>query len=457
MDYHYLKKAQELIKDGNVEFVRIEVADLNGCSRGFLLNAHFFIANCETGFGITQSILAMPSDGQVLFDIGMTKDISYRDMGLYPDITTFQILPWLEKTASVLADAREKMEDEESDLHPCVPRNICQNQVDKLWETHGLRLYSTYEYEFYLVDEKTGARANNEVNTLSTQIMSHHEHIATDIMRNMIKIGISPERFHTEYAKGQFEVSQSPTLGVSCPDNAFRTKQLVKEIARKHGYKAIWMSKPFPNESGSSAHFNHSLRNGDGDNVFYDPDMQYGLSKIARSWLAGLVHHSDALLALASTTPNCFERSNTGGFAPINNAWGLDNRSVAFRTKKHGSKKVYFEVRLPGAATNPYLFEAGCIIAGMDGVRNEMVLKGDPYEGDITAEKVLPDHISALPKSLSAALDCLLGKRVFMDEIGEEFLNIYSGLKKHEDKMAEEHREQGDLFEWYMDFFGERV
>ena len=57
--------------------------------------------------------------------------------------------------------------------------------------------------------------------------------------------------------------------------------------------------------------------------MFYDATMEYGLSSIARSWLAGLVHHSSAIMALSSNTPNCVERTTAGGFAPTNNAWGL--------------------------------------------------------------------------------------------------------------------------------------
>ena len=78
------------------------------------------------------------------------------------------------------------------------------------------------------------------------------EDLGRDIMRNMKKIGILPERYHTEYGPGQYEISQSPVYGVQAADNAFRTKQVVKEIARNHGHKAMWLTKTYPNASGSS-------------------------------------------------------------------------------------------------------------------------------------------------------------------------------------------------------------
>ena len=117
---------------------------------------------------------------------------------------------------------------------------------------------------------------------------------------------------------------------------------------------------------------------------------QHGMSTIARQWLAGLVHHAPTLLAFSNQTPNCFERTNSGGFAPTTNAWGLDNRSLAYRVKNSGTDNLYFEIRISAAGSNPYLMQAACIIAGIDGIQKEMDLVGEPFEGEIgnTAQEV---------------------------------------------------------------------
>ena len=453
-----MEDIKKLVKNGDVEFVRVEMPDLSGMSMGYLLDADFFVKSIKSGVSMTQVIFPFTANGDIVFGIGLSNDINYENMGWYPDLSTFRVLPWSDKTASVVVHARMLMGDDQSPLHKVAPRTVCGNQIEKLHKEHGMKLFSTFEYEFFLIDPASGKPIHHEnILPFNTQHGVKEEDFARDVMRNMKKIGIAPERFHTEYGPGQYEIASSPSFGVQSCDNAFRLKQLVKEISRNHGYKALWLTKPFHNYSGCSAHWNHSLWSEDGVNMFYDPDMEYGLSKIARSWLAGLIHHSSALMALSSNTPNCVERNNRGGFAPINNAWGLDNRSCAFRTKNHGKKNVYFEMRISGAGTNPYLLQAGCLIAGMDGIKKEMELKGSPYEGDISMATELPQHVSVFPKSLTEAMDCLLKNEVYVEALGEDFVKIYTGLKKYEDGLAEQHKAEGDeaLFKWYRDYYSE--
>ena len=330
-----------------------------------------------------------------------------------------------------------------------------KTQIGKL-AALGFRLYSSFEYEFYLLNPDTKEPVNADSNLHSTQYASGFSPLINDIMRNMKTIGIEPEHFHCEGGPSQVELTFSPALGIKSPDNAFRHKQLVKETAKTHDYMATFMSKPFKEFYGSSGHFNHSLWDVDRKNTFYDADLKYGLSEIAQHWLAGLRFHSDSLQCLASPTPNCFERTNAASFAPNTNAWGLDNRVVAYRVKNDDPKNIYFEQRLGSAGANPYLLTAGCIIAGMDGIKRGLALEGDPYEGELNTGTVLPDHVKRLPNSLSASIDCLVNNEVFVEALGPDFIKLYSTMKKYEHEIAEKYSSD-EVYKWYMEYYGEYI
>merc|ERR1711936_768777 len=198
-------------------------------------------------------------------------------------------------------------------------------------------------------------------------------------------MGIRPEIYHSECGPGQQEITYSPEFGMTSPDNAFAYKHIIKEIASKHHMLATFMSLPIEGEPGSSGHFNHSLWDLDGKCVMYDREGTHGFSEIAEHWFAGLLHHSSALVALAAPFCNCYERiAPECDFSPFNNAWGFDNRTVAYRIKNKHSPKMYIENRVAGAAVNPYLLTAGCIIAGLDGIERKMRINVEPSGEDIT-------------------------------------------------------------------------
>jgi len=446
---------ERLIKTRTVEFVRIELPDTHGCSRGLTISAPYFLKQYKKGFADCQFAISQTPIGDLVLGTGIVEEIGYENGGYFADVSTFRVLPWLDATASVLVDMRMTM-DVESALHPACSRSICQQQLERL-SGMGYQLYSAFEYEFYVLDGKTGQRVNEDVNFLATQNTARYAGLSNDIMRNMISIGINPEHFHAEFGPAQVELTFSPEFGIKSPDNAFRYKQLVKDMAMKHGYTANFMTKPFANVSGSSGHFNMSLWNSEGKNVFYDAEAKYGMSKVACQWLAGLVAHADTLLCFSNQTPNCFERTNSGGFAPTTNAWGLDNRSLAYRVKNHGTDNLYFEIRVSAAGSNPYLLQSACMIAGMDGIEKEMELIGDPYEGEIAnAGSDIPEHIKRLPQSLTSALQCLENNEVFVKELSGEFMKLYTVMKKYEEDLANKHRaEDADIFQWYRAYYGE--
>ncbi len=83
---------------------------------------------------------------------------------------------------------------------------------------------------------------------------------------------------------------------------------------------------------------------------------------------------------------NSYKRFAAGSFAPTALAWGMDNRTCAFRVVGHGPS-LRVENRLPGGDVNPYLALAAMIAAGLDGIERDLppalVFTGNAYEADL--------------------------------------------------------------------------
>ena len=449
-----------LIKDSDIKLVRIECEDTHGVSRGFTIDVDFFLNQLEEGIPITKSIYAFKVNRvDVIPDTGIMEEITYANAAMYPDITTFKVLPWEYQIASVLSDVRIENGNPNSSYLPVSPRAICKVQLNKL-KSIGIRLYGSFEFEFYLLSKQTKLPLNNDENPFSTHSQTKFLPFVKEVFDAMKGMCMAPEVHHTECGPGQQEITCSPAFDILSPDNAFRFKQLVKEIASRFDYMATFMSKPFINQSGSSGHYNHSLWDENGQNVMYDSSKPYGLSEIAENWLAGLICHSNALMCLSALTPNCYERIKPGEclFAPVNNSWGFDNRTVTFRLKNKQSSKLYVENRMAGAAVNPYLLVAGSIIAGMDGIKRKLKLDTEPSMKDIFKTTDVPDNSKPLPTTLPSALECLLRDEVFVGELGPQFIKCFSASRRSECKMVDEARSTVDnIFNWYRNNYVEFI
>ena len=119
-------------------------------------------------------------------------------------------------------------------------------------------------------------------------------------------------------------------------------------------------------------------------------------------------------------------------FAPTNNSWGYDNRTVGFRAKNDSESHTYLENRIPGAGSNPYLVMTGCLIAGMDGIKRNLQPKSKPYSGNLYEAKELPDGVENLPGNLDEAVQHLQDDKIISSELGDVFVKAYVAIKKND-------------------------
>jgi glutamine synthetase len=194
-------------------------------------------------------------------------------------------------------------------------------------------------------------------------------------------------------------------------------KYVVRNVAHRAGKSATFMPKPLFEENGSGMHVHQSLFLAD-HNVMHDADGYAQLSGQALHYIGGLLRHGRALMALCAPGTNSYRRLVPGYEAPVTLAYSRRNRSAAVRIPMYSgvaeTKRVEF--RPPDPTANPYLAFSALMMAGLDGIRNE-IDPGAPLEGDHfeLSEAELAEFAS-VPGSLEEALDALEADHEFLLE-----------------------------------------
>jgi glutamine synthetase len=253
--------------------------------------------------------------------------------------------------------------------------------------------------------------------------------------------GIPVHYHHHEVAgAAQEEIEMKIAPLVRAADSAQIIKYIIRMTAMNAGVSACFMPKPIFNHPGNGMHF-HQILMKDGLSLFWKEGAYADLSDIALSYIAGLLKHAPALIALTNPSTNSFKRLTPGFEAPTRIFFGLANRSAAIRIPKYTNTKETkrFEFRPPDATANPYLAIAAQLMAGLDGIRDNLdpVKMGfGPFDEDITLwndakKKKLKEIPTSMPDALSALekdYEFLLHGGVFT----KEFIDNYIRLKRRE-------------------------
>jgi glutamine synthetase len=246
-----------------------------------------------------------------------------------PDIQTFRVLPWVANTANIIVDPHWY------DGSPAMasPRLLLKKLLNRFDEL-GYICRMGYEFEFYVLHKETLTPVYNGQPIFVTVKNNFDTAFTYDLMRKMDQAGIRLITQNSEHGPGQQEINLYYMDGVAAADTAFLFRTGIKEIALQHGYVASFMTKPFIDASASGQHFHISLIDKTtGKNVFNSPDEPYGLSAIARDFLAGMLEHARAGTLFTAPTVNCYKRYRVNSFAPDTATWGLENRTVGVRLK----------------------------------------------------------------------------------------------------------------------------
>ena len=223
---------------------------------------------------------------------------------------------------------------------------------------------------------------------------------------------------------------------------------VVKEVAMEQGVYATFMPKPFRDAPGSGMHTHLSLFEGD-RNAFYEPGAPYQLSGVARSFIAGLLHHAPEITAVTNQFVNSYKRLAAGGEAPQWICWGHNNRSALVRVPMYKPTKgnsTRIEVRSLDSAANPYLAFAVMLAAGLRGIERGYELP--PGSEDDVWSLTNPERralgLHPLPGSLNQAIVEMENSELVAETLGEHVFDFFLRNKRAE---WEEYRRQVNAWE----------
>ena len=259
--------------------------------------------------------------------------------------------------------------------------------------------------------------------------------IRSEIILTMMNVGIPIEVHHHEVATGgQCEIDMKFDTLVSMADKVLWYKYIVKNIARKYSKVATFMPKPLFGDNGSGMHTHQSLWK-NGTNIFYDPEGYALISDMARFYIGGLLKHAPALMAFCAPTTNSYKRLVPGYEAPVNLVYSARNRSAAARipvyTSNPRTKRIEF--RPPDPSANAYLAFPAMLMAGLDGIENE-IDPGPPL--DKNTYELSPQEqaeLRTVPGSLDESIEALEEDHEFLLKGGvftQDVLDVWIEYKR---------------------------
>ncbi|MGW5854246.1 MULTISPECIES: type I glutamate--ammonia ligase [Micrococcus] len=415
------------IEDRDVRFVRLWFTDVVGTLKSVAL------APAEVESAFTEGL---GFDGSSID--GYTR-ISESDMLLQPDPATFTILPWRGEQGQTSRMFCDLLTPDGAPA-PADPRHALRRVLEKASDM-GFSCYTHPEIEFYLL-KSSELGPDGQPQPVDTA--GYFDHVpggeAQDFRRDAVtmleEMGISVEFSHHENGPGQNEIDLRAADALTTADNIMTFRTVVKEVAAQQGSYATFMPKPFALHPGSGMHTHFSLFEGDA-NAFYDPADEFRLSKTGRSFIAGLLRHSEEISAVTHQFVNSYKRLWGGGEAPSYVSWGHNNRSALVRVPlykpdKAGSARI--EYRGIDASANPYLTYALLLAAGLKGIEEGYELP-EPASDDVSAlsphERRVLGH-TPLPGTLHDALRLAEDSEFVASVLGEHVFDAFLRHKRQE-------------------------
>src|SRR4030043_184582 len=409
----------KMAKDHDVKFIRMWFTDTLGFLKSFAITREELEQALEDGMGFDGSSIE-----------GFAR-IDESDMVAMPDPDTFQLLPWRPREhravarmfCDILKPGGEPFEGD--------PRYVLKWNLKRAADM-GYTYYVGPELEYFYFKDSKGTETLDEGGYFDMVPLD----AATDLRRETVLIldemGIGVEYSHHEVAHSQHEIDMRYTDALTMADNVMTYRLVVKQVAILNGVYATFMPKPIFGINGSGMHVHQSLFKGN-KNAFFDPNDNYNLSKVAKSYIAGLLKHAPEITAVCNQWVNSYKRLVPGYEAPVYLSWARRNRSDLIRVPEYKpgrEKATRIEFRSPDPSGNPYLVFSVMLAAGLDGIE-----KGyeppEPIEENVyemTDEERKKKNITTLPASLHEAIQLCEKSQLVRKALGEHV--FYAFLKK---------------------------
>ena len=417
--------SKKSVKDNDVRFLRLAFTDINGTSKAV---------------EVPTSQLDKVLTNDIRFD-GSSIDgfvrLEESDMVLYPDFSTWAVLPWGDEKGGKIGRLVCSVHKTNGEPFEGDPRNNLKRVLKEMKEMGFTDFDIGFEAEFHLF--KLGEDGN-----WTTEVPDHASYFdmtsddagarcRRDIVETLESIGFEVEAAHHEVGDGQQEIDFRFDDALTTADRVQTFKMVVREVARKHGLYATFMAKPIEGQAGNGMHTNMSLFK-DGKNVFYDKDGEFHLSDTALYFLNGILEHARAITAIGNPTVNSYKRLIPGFEAPVYISWASKNRSPLVRIPDAEEINTRLEMRSADPTANPYLLLAACLTAGLNGIK-EAKKPMAPITSNVfemSEEERAKRGIKPLPSTLHNAVKAFKADPLIQEALGEHLTQSFIDSKNLE-------------------------
>jgi glutamine synthetase len=394
--------------------------------------------------GQLKSVAISPVELDAAFEEGVQFDgsaidgfsrVQESDVLAFPDPNSFQLMAGGgdDVTARIYCD----IADLDGAPFQGDPRQVLRRNLQRAAEA-GFEFMCAPEVEYFYLgsdDPTTAPQPLDQASYFDLTTLDETSDIRRRTIQRLESSGIPVEYSFHEDAPSQHEIDLRYTDALGMADNVMALRMIVREVAVASGVHATFMPKPMEGVQGSGMHTHLSLWQGD-TNAFYDADAEYGLSKVARAFIAGILAHAGEITAVTNQLVNSYKRLVAGFEAPVHIAWARNDRSALVRVpipkRNKESQGTRIEYRAIDPACNPYLAFSVLLAAGLAGLHGNYELGPESAGADLTEIDRRADAVDLLPNNLATALDRMEGSDLVREALGEHIFEWFLRNKRAE-------------------------
>jgi len=439
----------------DTQTMELLIPDMHGILKGKRIQARDFEKTCDDGFWFCGGTTMLTTLGETVPGIPYGQDDGDPDIPVRLVPGSIAPVPWSDQP---MAQALFRSFFEDGRPFFADPRAVLERALEPLLKMN-LKIVMATELEFYLLDASApqpvaGTPRAPGTTGLQPGAQVYHpddlweiEAFLNDVYAWCEAQSIPADSTISEYSQGQFEVNlrhiDDPVL--AC-DHAVLLKRVIKAAARKHGFIACFMAKPFADDAGNGLHIHMSLVDRNGKNYFSQGKENLAsppYSARLRHAVGGLLKTMPEATALFAPNANSYRRLRPDMYAPVEPNWGTNHRMVSVRIPASDEKNLRFEHRPAGADANPYLVTAAVAAGAHYGLKNKI----DP--GKMVEQG---EHIklkTGIPIRWDAAIDKFSRSKVLPEYLGKDYCRHFVTNRREESRQF--HNVISPLdFEWYL-------
>ncbi len=317
----------------------------------------------------------------------------------------------------------------------CCLRSLLRRTLERLTERTGLQLRAAFEHELTMKGEAAAGPAFSLTGFRAAQPF------AEMLLGALDQAGITADSFLREYGRRQYEVTLEPCDALRAADQAMLLRELTRAVAALHGQSVTFSPLVDPAGVGNGVHIHMSLWDAEGRPATHDPGGRHGLSGVAGAFVAGILAHMPALVALTAPSVVSYARLTPHRWSAAFNNLAVQDREagvricpVSERDEAGRTRQFNFEYRAADAAANPHLALAALVAAGLQGIDDRLPTPEATVE-DLSLLDVATLHrrgLRRLPASLDEALRELAADRTLQGWLPPGLVDIYVAHKRAE-------------------------